>query len=108
MNDPSVKPPAQCQSMTEVRRGVDSLDRDLVRLMAERQQYMLAAARLKNSRDTVRDETRIAEVLNKVMEAAATHHLAREIAEPVWRELIERSIDYELQAWDGLRKSAKP
>ena len=43
--DPRVSPEA-CQTMAEVRVGVDALDRALVTLIAERQRYMDAAARI--------------------------------------------------------------
>ena len=42
--------PADCQTMAEVRQGVDALDRLLVAVLAERQRYMDAAARIKPDR----------------------------------------------------------
>jgi len=39
-----VKQPEDCQTMREVREGVDALDRELVRLLVTRQGYMHAAA----------------------------------------------------------------
>ena len=47
--------PETCTSMIEVRQGVDALDRALVGLLAERQRYMDAAARIKTERTAVRD-----------------------------------------------------
>ena len=38
--------PADCQTMEDVRIGVDTLDRDLVKLLLKRQGYMAAAARI--------------------------------------------------------------
>ena len=54
MNDTPPKP-EDCQTMTDVRAGVDALDRELVALLATRFGYMRAAARIKPSRDAVRD-----------------------------------------------------
>ncbi|TGY87243.1 chorismate mutase [Marinicauda algicola] len=95
--------PQDCASMEEVRDGVDRLDRALVALIAERTRYMDAAARIKPHRGTVRDETRIEDVLTKVLAEARRAGLPREIAEPVWRELVERSIAYEFEVWDRTR-----
>lgn len=95
--------PADCQSMAEVRDGVDRLDRALVALIAERSRYMQAAARIKPSRDVVRDEDRIEDVVRKVLAAAGPAGLPVDIAEPVWRELVERSIAYEFKVWDETR-----
>ena len=65
--------------MTEVRDGVDRLDRALVALIAERSRYMQAAARIKPNRDAVRDEDRIEDVVTKVLEAARAAGLPAEI-----------------------------
>ena len=96
--------PADCTTMTEVRQGVDAIDRLLVAVLAERQRYMDAAARIKPDRGAVRDEARIEEVVARVKAAAREAGLAEEIAEPVWRLLIERCIAHEFGAWDALRE----
>ena len=96
--------PAECETMAEVREGVDAVDRLLVAVLAERQGYMDAAARIKPDRAAVRDQARIDDVVAKVRAAARAAGLSEAIAEPVWRLLIERSIAYELEAWDAARQ----
>lgn len=95
--------PRDCTSMAEVRQGVDALDRALVALLAERQAYMEAAARIKPSRDVVHDEARIEDVVAKVLSAARATGLSPGIAEPVWRLLIDRCIAHEFATWDRTR-----
>ena len=95
--------PEACASMAEVRQGVDALDRALVALLAERQRYMDAAARIKASRDHVHDAARIEDVVAKVKAAARAAGLSEAIAEPVWRTLIDRCIAYEFDRWDRTR-----
>jgi isochorismate pyruvate lyase len=95
--------PQACTDMAEVRDGVDRLDRALVALIAERTRYMAAAARIKPGRDAVRDEARIEDVVEKVCRAAAAAGLPVTLAEPVWRELVEQSIAYELDVFDRTR-----
>ncbi len=63
MNEQIVNLPEACQTMIEVRAGVDALDRELVALLATRFGHMRAAARIKPSRDAVRDEARKASVI---------------------------------------------
>ena len=89
--------------MAEVRQGVDALDRALVALIAERQRYMEAAARIKPSRDVVHDQARIDDVVHKVLAAARASGLSPDIAEPVWRTLIDRCIAHEFAEWDRTR-----
>ena len=95
--------PEACADMAEVRRGVDALDRALVSLMAERQRYMDAAARLKPSRDRVHDAARIEDVVAKVRASARAAGLSEGIAEPVWRLLVDRCIAYEFERFDATR-----
>ena len=99
----SAPDPQDCETMLEVRAGVDEIDRLLAPLIARRQGYMDAAARIKPSRDVVRDEARIQQVLANVKAEAAAHGLSWAIAEPVWRELMERCIAYEFAVWDATR-----
>lgn len=95
--------PADCTTMAEVRVGVDALDRALVTLLAERQGYMDAAARIKTDRGVVRDVARIEDVVAKVKAAATEAGLSHAIAEPVWRTLVDRCIAYEFGVWDRTR-----
>ena len=76
----------------------------LVALIARRQGYMDAAARIKPSRSVVRDEARINQVLVNVKAEAAKKGLSWKIAEPLWRELMERCIAHEFDIWDATRK----
>jgi isochorismate pyruvate lyase len=100
--DPRVAP-QDCTTMAEVRVGVDALDRALVTLLAERQGYMDAAARIKTDRGVVRDVARIEDVVAKVKAAATEAGLSHAIAEPVWRTLVDRCIAYEFGVWDRTR-----
>ena len=100
--DPHTAPEA-CTTMAEVREGVDALDRALVILLAERQRYMDAAARIKPSRDVVHDDARIEDVVAKVLTSAEAAGLSPQIAEPVWRTLIDRCIAHEFSVWDRTR-----
>ena len=100
--DPRTSPEA-CTSMIEVRQGVDALDRALVTLLAERQRYMDAAARIKPGRDAVHDDARIEDVVAKVLASAEAQGLSPAIAEPVWRTLVDRCIAYEFSVFDRTR-----
>ena len=95
--------PADCETMADVRKGVDALDRALVLMLAERQRYMDAAARIKPNRDVVYDADRIEDVVSKVLISAEAHHLSPDIAEPVWRTLVDRCIAYEFSVYDRTR-----
>ncbi|HEX9955257.1 MAG TPA: chorismate mutase [Allosphingosinicella sp.] len=92
--------PADCQTMAEVRHGVDSLDEQIVALIGERFRYMDAAARIKPARDAVRDEGRKAEVLRNVARHAEEANVPVEIAAELYERLVEASIAYEFVRFD--------
>lgn len=100
-NDTSLKEPADCATMAELRNAIDALDQRLVGLLAQRQGYIERAAVLKTDRATVRDEARIEDVVQKVLAEARKAGLSPAIAEAVWRVLIERSIQHEFKKFDS-------
>jgi isochorismate pyruvate lyase len=99
----AAKAPADCATMIEVRQGVDEIDRLLVAIIARRQGYMDAAARIKPNRAAVRDEARIQQVLDNVRAHAEAAGLSWAIAEPVWRTMMERCIAHEFDVYDRTR-----
>lgn len=98
-----IKDPADCSTMTEVRAGVDDVDRQVVALIARRFGYMDAAARIKPDREAVRDEWRKADVLAKVDAAAMSLGVDSSLMSRLYEDLIETSIAYELQEFDRSR-----
>jgi len=98
-----IRDPADCSTMTEVRAGVDDVDRRIVDLVQRRFGYMDAAARIKPDRSAVRDEWRKADVLAKVDAAADALGIDRALMARLYEELIETSIAYELDRFDRLR-----
>ncbi|HKQ10146.1 MAG TPA: chorismate mutase [Rhizomicrobium sp.] len=99
-NDTPLKQAESCGSMEELRAAIDTLDARLVALLAVRQAYIERAAQLKTGRDQVHDPERIEDVVAKVIAEGRRLGLSAEIAEPVWRTLIEASIRHEFEAFD--------
>ena len=100
---PEARAPEDCRTMTDVRAGVDALDRQLVDLLALRFGYMRAAARIKPERGAVRDEARKAAVIAQARERAAEAGLPAEAIAALWDALVEASIAYEMEHWERLR-----
>ena len=57
----NARAPVPCPEMADIRKQIDILDKKLVGLLAERQQLIEAAGKVKPVRQTVRDEARIEE-----------------------------------------------
>ena len=95
--------PEACSTMTEVRAGVDDVDRRIVALIARRFGYMDAAARIKPDRTAVRDEARKAEVKANVDARAEKLGIDRLLMARLYEDLIETSIAHELVVFDQTR-----
>lgn len=98
--------PERCETMAEVRAGVDQTDRELVALLARRFGYMDAAARIKPDRAAVRDEARKAQVIDNVRSQARAAGIPETVIATVWEALVEGSIAYEFERFDALRAEA--
>lgn len=101
---PMPKLPDQCETMAEVREGVDATDRELVALLDRRFGYMRAAARIKPNRDAVRDEERKAAVIRAAMTDAEALGIPKDVVGDIWERLVEGSIAYEFLEWDKTLK----
>ncbi len=85
--------PATCASMSELRNQIDALDGELVALLAARAGYIDRAAELKPGEGLpARIEARVEEVVENVRRAAGAAGLEPDLAETLWRVLIDWSI----------------
>lgn len=89
--------------MVEVREGVDATDRELMALIDRRFGYMRAAARIKPTRNAVRDEERKASVIAAAVKDAEARGLPGDVIADIWERLVEGSIAYEFVEWDRIR-----
>ena len=98
-----IRDPEACESMTQVREGVDDVDRRIVALLQRRFGYMDAAARIKPDREAVRDEWRKADVKKKVDAEARRLGVDPDLLDRLYEDLIETSIAHELERFDATR-----
>ena len=93
-----------CKSMKEVREEIDRLDRAIVPLLVERVGYIEQAAHIKQTRDAVRDEARIDDVLAKTRASAEAAGGHTDMVETIYRTLVEWSIAHEFDVFDALAR----
>lgn len=92
-----------CDSMAQVRAGVNALDDILVPLLVERSAYMTQAAKVKNNENLVRDEARIQAIVDRVRPMAVAQGGDADLMERLYRAMMECYIDYEHQELARLR-----
>ena len=85
-------------TLAELRRDIDALDSQLIGLLARRQRLVEQAGRLKPRGDqqAVAAPERVAQVIADRSQALAAG-LAPEVAEAVWRAMIDAFIHLEGQ-----------
>lgn len=83
-------------SLDDIRTTIDALDRRIVGLIAERQQWVVAAGALKKDEHGVRDPARVEAVVAKVRGLAEAEGASPDVVERAYRALIAAFIDLEL------------
>lgn len=92
--------PVRCETMEDVRAGIDMLDRKIVPLLCRRGAFVAEAARLKPSRDDVVDLRRIDAIADKVRDMAASERFDPDTIEKIYRAMIDAYIDFEHRMFD--------
>ncbi len=90
-----------CDTLAEVREHIDRIDRDLVRLMAERQQYVGEAGRFKKDPTAVSDPKRVDAIIERVRADAVAQKLDPTIADKTFRAMIAAFEDFERAEWSA-------
>lgn len=88
--------PDACQTIEEIRAGVDEIDHVLLNLLVRRQAYTVRAAKIKKDAGmVVRDENRLARQFARAKTLAAEKGLSPLIVEPLFTVMIEQHIKFE-------------
>ncbi|MCP3446108.1 chorismate mutase [Bradyrhizobium sp. CCGUVB14] len=96
---PTVDNGSCCSTLAEVRQNIDRIDRELVRLMAERGRYVHEASRFKANPAQVEAPERAEAVVRKAMSLAEENGLSPRIAETTYRAMVRSYIDYEQEVF---------
>jgi isochorismate pyruvate lyase len=86
-----------CTSIDEVRSNIDSIDRKIVGLLAERGGFVKQAARFKKTTGDVKAPQRVEQVIAKVRMLTAEFDGNPEVTEAVYRAMISAFSSAELR-----------
>ena len=85
-----MKRPSEIATMAELRAEIDALDARLVALLADRAQLIERAIQIKPGEGMpARIETRVEDVVAKVRARAAEAGVSPDLAERLWRPMME-------------------
>lgn len=100
----TVKKPAECKNMDEVRVEIDRLDTALVQLIGERFGYVDRAWQLKADPSEATVPWRIQQVIDRVRAKADDVGVPPELCEALWRQMIGWFIQYEEEKLRDVKK----
>lgn len=91
----------QCNSLEEVRSNIDRIDDGIIKLIAERTQYVTQAASFKKNEEGVKDSSRVEKVIQKVRTKAEAYGANPDMVEKLYRDMIASFIKMEMKTFEG-------
>ena len=93
----------ECNSIDEVRNNINNIDEQIVKLIAQRGEFVKQAAKFKKDSDAVKAPKRVEEVINKVKKLAQLNGANEEVVENVYRTMINNFIKAEMKEFEKLK-----
>jgi len=99
-----MKSPAQCRNLVDIRAAVNAIDRDLVRLLAKRQKYALAALQFKQDRKSIGDPRHRKAMFAQRKMWAAPGKLNPRMVQKIFQAVVDESKRLHLAGFRARRK----
>ena len=93
-----------CKTLEEVRENIDRIDTEIIKLIAERGNYVSQASAFKKSEDGVKAPNRVEAVISKVRLKAEEYGANPEMVEALYREMINRFIKQEMDEFHKINR----
>ena len=87
----------QGSSLEEVRSNIDRIDNEIIKLIAARGNYVIQASKFKKNEAGVKAPDRVEAVIAKVRKKAEEYGADADRVEALYREMISRVVNMELQ-----------
>jgi len=86
----------KCNTLDEARVEIDSVDREIVELIAKRNEYIKQIAHFKTSIEEVKAEERIADVISSVRQQAIALDLSPNLINDLYVRMIDGMVESEI------------
>ena len=93
------KLPMECENLHEIRRGIDSIDREIIKLLQRRMGYVLSAARFKPDENSIPAPDRVAAMLIDRRHWAEEEQLSADYIESLFTGIIQWFINQQKLHW---------
>jgi len=94
---------ANCTTLDEARAKIDTVDEQIVALIAERNNYIKQIAHFKTSIDEVKAEDRIDAVISRVREQAISLDLSPNLINDLYVRMINAMVESEIVEFNNAK-----
>ena len=91
--------PKDCKNMEHIRDAIDTIDNQIVKLIAQRAKYVYKASEFKISKESVKDSKRVKEVIASKKDLAKKYEVSPLLIEILYEKMIEHFINEEMEQW---------
>jgi len=94
----------KCNTLDEARVEIDAVDREIVELIAKRNEYIKQIAHFKTSVDEVKAEDRIADVISNVRAQAISLDLSPNLINDLYVRMINEMVESEISEFKNAQR----
>ena len=92
-----MKAPKECETIVEVRTEIDAIDQQIIKLIANRAQYVQEIIRFKKNEDEVWAKNRYNEVFEVRRKWAEEQGLNPDVIENIYKTVVHYFIDEQMK-----------
>ena len=92
-----MKLPHECRNIEEIRKEIDDIDHDILRLIGKRFSYIKEIIKYKNNPDDVKAKERHSEVISERRSFAESLDLDPDVIENIYQILMDYSIKTQIE-----------
>ena len=86
----------KCTTLDEAREAIDQVDEQIVKLIAQRNDYIKQIAHFKTTVEEVKAEDRVADVISKVRQQAIELDLSPNLINDLYVRMIDGMVESEI------------
>ena len=91
----------ECKNLDEVRENIDNIDKQIIRLIAERGLFVSQASKFKKDSEDVKAPARVEKIIEKVRSLATEYGASPDMIEKLYREMINGFINMEMNEFNN-------
>ena len=93
----------KCTTLEEAREKIDRVDKEIVKLIAQRNDYIKQIAHFKTSVEEIKAEDRIEDVISRVREQAISLGLSPNLINELYVKMIDAMVESEVAEFNNAK-----